>query len=178
MGNLGRLSICDYDYVQPTSIDLIHGHYESIFLKFIQWEERTDLTISDKFEISLFIAGDQSGKLRNFNLLLMADILPSYPPSLPPKALHFLLTSLTDYCLSHGVTVRPAQPSEGNHLASHAPVTLFPSLFPRTAWEQAIQVQTTYNILYAKIANDEEWLGKIMDEWAPPEKCLIVDLWK
>lgn len=97
-------------------------------------------------------------------LVLMADILPSYPPSLSPKALHFLLTSLVDYCLSHGITVRSAQPSEGNHLASHAPVTLFPSLFPRTAWEKAIQAQTTYNLLYAKIANDEEWLGKIMEE--------------
>jgi len=94
----------------------------------------------------------------------MADILPSYPPSLPPKALNFLLTSLTDYCLSHGITVRPPQISEGNHLASHAPVTLFPSLFPRNAWEQAIKVQRTYNVVYAKIANDVEWLGKIMDE--------------
>jgi glutathione synthase len=55
---------------------------------------------------------------------------------------------------------------------------LFPSVFPRTAWEQAIQVQTTYNILYAKIANDEDWLGEIMDEWIPPGKCLIVDLWR
>jgi glutathione synthase len=94
----------------------------------------------------------------------MADILPSYPPSLDPEALSFLLSSLTDYCLSHGIAVRPVQPSEGNHLAIHAPVTLFPSLFPRQAWETALQIQTTYNLLYAKIANDVEWLGKIMDE--------------
>ena len=103
-------------------------------------------------------------KLRNLRALLMADVLPSYPPSLPPKALHFLLTSLTDYCLSHGITVRPNQQSGGNHLASHAPVTLFPSLFPRNAWEQALRIQTRYNELYAKIANDTEWLGKIMEE--------------
>jgi len=95
----------------------------------------------------------------------MADILPSYPPSLDPKALDFLLTSLTDYCLSHGVTVRPQTPSEGNHLASHAPVTLFPSLFPRIAWEQAVKIQRTYNVLYARISNDVDWLGKIMDEY-------------
>jgi glutathione synthase len=129
----------------------------------------------------MFIVGDRSGNCAMINpdLVLMADILPSYPPSLPPKALHYLLTSLTDYCLSHGVTVRSSQLSEGNHLASHAPVTLFPSLFPRTAWEQAIQVQTTYNILYAKIANDEDWLGEIMDEWTLPRKlsnCRLVEV--
>jgi len=94
----------------------------------------------------------------------MADILPSYPPSLDEPSLSFLLSSLTDYCLSHGITVRPSVPSEENHLASHAPVTLFPSLFPFKAWEQALAVQTKYNLVYAKIANDEEWLGKIMDD--------------
>lgn len=96
--------------------------------------------------------------------VIMADILPTYPPSPSPEALSFLLSSLKDYCLSHGIAVRPAQCSEGNHLASHAPVTLFPSLFPRQAWEAALEVQTTYNLLYAKIANDVEWLGRIMDE--------------
>ena len=95
----------------------------------------------------------------------MADIVASYPPELSPKALNFLVTSLIDYSLSHGIIVRPAKSSEANHLASHAPVTLFPSLFPRTAWEKALKVQTTYNVLYARIANDVEWLGKIMDEY-------------
>jgi len=89
---------------------------------------------------------------------------PSYPPSLDPDQLSFLLSSLTDYCLYHGVAVRPTQPSEGNHLTTHAPVTLFPSLFPRQAWEAALEVQTTYNLLYAKISNDVNWLGKIIDE--------------
>jgi glutathione synthase len=95
----------------------------------------------------------------------MADILPSYPPSLPPKALQYLLTSLTDYCLAHGITVRPVNAGKGSHLSSHAPVTLFPSLFPRNAWEQALKVQGAYNLLYAKIANDVDWLGKIMQEY-------------
>jgi hypothetical protein len=109
----------------------------------------------------------------------MADILPSYPPSLPPRELSFLMSSLTDYCLSHGVTVRPSVPSENNHLASHAPVTVFPSLFPRNAWEQALKVQTIYNLLYARIANDVEWLGKIMDEllvYGKPSDCRLIDV--
>ena len=96
----------------------------------------------------------------------MADILPRYPPSLSPKAQAFLCTSLTDFCLSHGIAIRPPQPSEGNHLAGQAPVTLFPSLFPRQAWEHALRLQTTYNTLYAKISNDVEWLGGIMEEYS------------
>ena len=95
----------------------------------------------------------------------MADILPPYPPNLTPQQLDFLIASLKDYCLSHGITIRPASSSDGDSSAIHAPVTLFPSLFPRSAWEQAIHVQKTYNILYARIANDVEWLGKIMDEF-------------
>lgn len=109
----------------------------------------------------------------------MADILPSYPPSLDPKALNFLLASLTDYCLSRGITVRPQTISEGNHLASHAPVTLFPSLFPRIAWQRALKIQTTYNLLYARIANDVEWLGEIMDEyngWGGRADCRLVEV--
>jgi glutathione synthase len=47
-------------------------------------------------------------------------------------------------------------------------VTLFPSLFPRKAWEQALKIQTTYNVLYARIANDEEWMERIMDEFFYP----------
>ena len=96
----------------------------------------------------------------------MADVLASYPPSLSPKARSFLVFSLIDYCLAHGITIRPVKPSESNHLASHVPVTLFPSLFPRSAWEQSLLVQTTYNDLYAKIANDVEWLGQIMEEYS------------
>jgi hypothetical protein len=95
----------------------------------------------------------------------MADILRSYPPSLNPTALSYLVTSLTDYCLSHGITVRPSTPLEADHLSCHAPVTLFPSLFPRKAWDQALKVQTLYNVLYARIANDVDWLGEIMDEY-------------
>jgi glutathione synthase len=44
-------------------------------------------------------------------------------------------------------------------------VTLFPSLFPRSAWEDALKVQKAYNVVYAKISNDVEWLGKIMEEY-------------
>ncbi len=51
-------------------------------------------------------------------------------------------------------------------LATTAPVTLFPSLFPRACFEEGRAIQTAYNELYACIANDEEWLGEVVKEYA------------
>jgi len=52
-------------------------------------------------------------------------------------------------------------------------------LFPRIAWEQAVKIQKTYNVLYARISNDVDWLGKIMDEYdvlKPGAHCRLVDV--
>ena len=49
-------------------------------------------------------------------------------------------------------------------LAIHAPVTLFPSRFPRKCFEQATSVQKAYNELYAKISGDEPFLSGLVDE--------------
>lgn len=83
------------------------------------------------------------------------------------ESTEFLRTSLVDYCLSHGLVVRP-QPalSENPHgcLVTHAPVALYPTEFPRSAFEHAKKIQRDYNELYAKIAMDEGFLTTIMDE--------------
>lgn len=90
----------------------------------------------------------------------------SYPPSLSPEGLSHLVTSLTDYCLAHGIIVRPPTSSETNHLGTPPSVTCFPSLFPRKEWEEALKLQTTYNLLYTRVANDVEWLANIMEEYS------------
>lgn len=41
---------------------------------------------------------------------------------------------------------------------------MFPSLFPRVCFEEALAIQKAYNELYAAIAQDEEWLEGIVDE--------------
>jgi hypothetical protein len=83
--------------------------------------------------------------------------------SYPPEATDALLTALTDYCLSHGVTVRPPPPATAA-LATPAPVSLYPSLFPRTCFDAGRTVQPAYNAVYAAVANDTEWLGAIVQE--------------
>ncbi|KAL7268784.1 Glutathione synthetase [Rhizina undulata] len=108
-------------------------------------------------------------------------MFPPYPPPLSPPQKSFLVESLIDYALSHGVTVRappppppPPPPAEigspggeesgFGSCAVHAPVAVFPSPFPRACWERARSVQTAFNELYIKVACDEEWLGRIVDE--------------
>lgn len=83
------------------------------------------------------------------------------------QSLDFLRTSLIDYCLAHGLVVRPqASVSDNpNHcLVSHAPVALYPTDFPGKAFEHAKAIQKDYNELYAKIASNESFLTKIMNE--------------
>ncbi|GKT88088.1 LOW QUALITY PROTEIN: glutathione synthetase [Colletotrichum tofieldiae] len=49
-------------------------------------------------------------------------------------------------------------------LAVNVPVTLFPSPFPRSCFEQARSVQKTYNELYAAISRDEDFLSAMVNE--------------
>ncbi|KAF2490502.1 glutathione synthetase large chain [Lophium mytilinum] len=93
-----------------------------------------------------------------------------YPPELTKEEEEYLLSNLKDWCIAHGIAVRPPpsfvskEQDPSGVLATTAPVTLFPSLFPRSCFEEAHAIQTTYNELYAAIARDEEWLYGIVKE--------------
>lgn len=94
----------------------------------------------------------------------------SYPPELSPEEQEYLLTNLKDWSIAHGLAVRPApslvKPDQDptGVLAATAPVTLFPSLFPRHCFEEGLAIQTAYNELYSAIARDEDWLKSIVEE--------------
>ncbi|OAL51306.1 glutathione synthetase large chain [Pyrenochaeta sp. DS3sAY3a] len=93
-----------------------------------------------------------------------------YPPELSQDEEHYLLATLKDWSIAHGLAVRPApsfvQPSQDPYgvLATTAPVTLFPSLFPRSCFKEGLAIQTAYNELYSAIARDEPWLQSIVEE--------------
>lgn len=95
---------------------------------------------------------------------------PEYPPELNDEQKQYLLSNLKDWSIAHGLAVRPApsyvstdkDPSVA--LATTAPVTLFPSLFPRICFEQAESVVRAYSELYSAIASDEAWLKEIVEE--------------
>lgn len=84
-----------------------------------------------------------------------------YPPALTSEQTEYLLSTIRDWALANGLAVRP---SSSDPLAVPAPVTLFPSLFPRECFEEVRSIQTIYNELYALIARDEDWLGGIVEE--------------
>lgn len=100
------------------------------------------------------------------------SIYPDYPPNLTSEQSDYLLSNIKDWSILNGLAVRPsssfvsADVDPSRSLAVTAPVTLFPSLFPKACFEEARAIQTAYNELYACIANDEEWLGEIVKEYA------------
>lgn len=101
---------------------------------------------------------------------MAASIYPEYPPPLAPDQFEYLLSNLKDWSILNGLAVRPPSSfvaqgvDPSGSLAVTAPVTLFPSLFPRACFDEAKAIQTAYNELYAAIASDETWLGGIVEE--------------
>lgn len=101
---------------------------------------------------------------------MAAQLYPEYPSRLDRDQESYLLDNVKDWSIAHGLAVRPAPsyiPDESNPsgaLATSAPVTLFPSLFPRVCYEQALSVAKAYNDLYSAIASDEAWLKDIVEE--------------
>ena len=98
------------------------------------------------------------------------SIYANYPPLLDSAQREFLVTTIKDWTTQNGLMVRPAptfvskEVNPHGVLATNAPVTLFPSPFPRACFDEARALQTVYNHLYAMITCNEEWLGKIMEE--------------
>ena len=103
----------------------------------------------------------------------MAASMPLvHPPHLTLDQQNYLLSNIKDWSIYNGLAVRPSSgfvPQDvdsSRSLATTAPVTVFPSLFPRSCFEEARAIQRAYNALYAAIAKDEEWLGKVVEEYA------------
>ncbi|KAH0563249.1 hypothetical protein GP486_002182 [Trichoglossum hirsutum] len=110
---------------------------------------------------------------------MAASMYPDYPPALTPEQQEHLVTSLKDWSIAHGLAVRPSPAFATDHtgvLATTAPVTLFPSPFPRRCFEEALAIQTAYNELYSAIARDEPWLKGIVEELVEVDD-FIAKLW-
>ena len=92
----------------------------------------------------------------------------TYPPSISREQEEYILNTIKDWSIQHGLAVKPSSSfvsegiDESGVLATTAPVTLFPSPFPKTCFRQGQLLQNTFNELYAAISNDEEWIEEIM----------------
>ena len=92
-----------------------------------------------------------------------------YPPKISPARQTDLVTRVNDWAMAHGLVVRSQPPSTETKenvppSCKPAAVTLFPSLMPKPLFEQAKDAQKAYNLLYSRIAADEEWLGEVIRE--------------
>ncbi|OCK84802.1 glutathione synthetase large chain [Lepidopterella palustris CBS 459.81] len=98
------------------------------------------------------------------------SLFPDYPPKLTSEQEQYLLSNLKDWSIAHGLAVRPTasfvsqKQDPSGVLATTAPVTLFPSLFPRACFEEGLAIQQAFNELYSAISRDENWLRGIVEE--------------
>ncbi|KAI4137130.1 MAG: hypothetical protein L6R39_007461 [Caloplaca ligustica] len=113
---------------------------------------------------------------------MAASVYPEYPPETINEQNVFLLSSIKNWSILNGLAIRPS-PSfispdvdPSGSIAVTAPVTLFPSLFPRSCFEEARAIQKAYNELYAAIARDESWLKEIVEELIEVDD-FIANLW-
>ncbi|SMR56758.1 unnamed protein product [Zymoseptoria tritici ST99CH_1E4] len=114
---------------------------------------------------------------------MSANPYATYPPELSENEETYLLSNLKDWSIAHGLAVRPTpayvspEQDPTGALATSAPVTIFPSLFPKGCFEQATSVAKAYNELYSAIASDEGWLTGIVEELVEIDD-FMAGLWK
>ncbi|KAK1835192.1 hypothetical protein QBC39DRAFT_419790 [Podospora conica] len=104
----------------------------------------------------------------------------TFPPSLDALEKENLVQVIKDWSIAHGLAVRPPPAVAANDpegiLAINAPVTLFPSPFPKACFDDAKAVQKAYNELYANISRDEKFLEELVHEVAAGDD-FIANLW-
>ncbi|MCO5561883.1 hypothetical protein L7F22_015508 [Adiantum nelumboides] len=92
--------------------------------------------------------------------------LPTWPPELSEEQRELLCRQGTDFALSHSILYRPLPSSSSStpplDAAIHAPISLFPTPFPRSLYEQGQALQPLYNDLYARIAVDDTFLRRVI----------------
>lgn len=98
----------------------------------------------------------------------------AYPPPLKDEERKALIETVKDWSIGNGLAIRPpptviAAEADPNGIAAvNAPVTLFPSPFPRQCFVQGKSVQKTYNELYAAVTRDEEFIAQTVKELVIP----------
>lgn len=87
----------------------------------------------------------------------------AWPPHFSAEQLDELHLKATTYALAHGLLYLPVAPRPPLPTSAiHAPLSLVPSPFPRQLFAFAQKIQSTYNVLYSKIAMDTEFLDRVM----------------
>lgn len=96
----------------------------------------------------------------------------TWPPKLSTDQLAVLLGEVRDHQLLHGSVIkRRSQSKSSSHSSSSVPAlptarpigaSLFPTAFPRSQFQQALDLQQVWNEVYAAAVSDEEWLEETL----------------
>jgi hypothetical protein len=94
---------------------------------------------------------------------MTTSIYSSYPPEFEQDFQDAFLETLKDKACTISFLVKaPAESGKLPDGAIPAPITLFPSLFPQSCFEQSIELEPDFNKLYANIAKDVAFLERIV----------------
>ncbi|ORY29749.1 glutathione synthase [Naematelia encephala] len=104
--------------------------------------------------------------------------LPSWPPSLSAEQHEYLLLLASTYALSHGFILLPPKSSSPPTHTFAAPLSLFPTPFPRQLYDFAREIQPIYNALYARVALDWEFLDRVMGGSVSKVDTFQGELWR
>ncbi|AGO12837.1 AaceriACR284Cp [[Ashbya] aceris (nom. inval.)] len=107
----------------------------------------------------------------------MTNTAPTLPEWSAEELQQKLLPELLQWSLANGGTIYP-QGFTINQ-AEALTMTLFPTPLPRQALEKAVAVQTSYNELYARIAQDKGgWLSEVTEQLSNFDVDFTGRLWK
>lgn len=83
-------------------------------------------------------------------------------PTLSEKNQTILVERLLQWSLANGLVMYP--PNFSIHSANNAPISLFPTPFPKDLFERAVDVQKSFNKLYVSVvANQKKWLLDVIE---------------
>jgi hypothetical protein len=100
--------------------------------------------------------------------------LPIWPPKLSEKRIEFLVRKATTWALANSFVLIPPTPVDPNEdpdrpapvppptRAQPAPLSLFPTPFPRRLYQQANSLQNMLNSLYMRVSLDHKFLDKVI----------------
>ncbi|QPG73142.1 hypothetical protein FOA43_000448 [Brettanomyces nanus] len=91
--------------------------------------------------------------------------MPLQFPQLHDEDESKLIHNLTQYGLSKGLIMYPISYQE--YQVNLAPLTLFPTPFPRSQFEKAKSLATAYSELYANVVSQHDWLINVIEALAP-----------
>lgn len=83
-------------------------------------------------------------------------------PQLSERNMAQLVEKALQWSLANGLVMYP--PQFELHSANNAPITVFPTPFPKDMFERAVAVQQTFNVLYANVvAKQKKWLLDVVE---------------